>query len=280
MPIALLAAAVVGMSLPALLIRWARMPNEVLSFWRLALAAAALAPWAWSRRTVWKTADPRPVALAGALFFVHLWTFVHAVEHTTIANTMTIFCTHPLWTALGARLFFGQPLRRREGLAFALAMTGVLVLFGGKLHLGAGMEGDAAALLSAMFYSSYLLCGRQARRRLDNASFVAPAYGLAALLFLALGAARGVAWTGHAWPSWAAVAGLAFAVTLGGHALFAYLLEWIDVGVLGRAKLIEPVLSALGAAAFFGEPLTGRAGAAFALIAAGVIIDLKGLPKA
>lgn len=272
----LLTFAIACLSLPALLIRGARAPIETIGFWRLAFACAVLAPWAWRRRGAWTAASSLPVAAAGALFFLHLWTFTWAVSHTTVANSMLAFSTHPVWTGLGAWLLFREPLGRGELAAFGLAGAGVALLFGGSARLGGeGLAGDLSALLSALCFSCWVLAGRKVRAKLDTVSFLFVAYASAAALFVAAGAVRGVAWTGYPAATWAALAALAFAVTLGGHGLFTYLLDKYDVLVLSCAKLAEPVLAAAVAAWLYGEPLSARLGAAFALIAAGVVVLLR-----
>jgi drug/metabolite transporter (DMT)-like permease len=95
---------------------------------------------------------------------------------------------------------------------------------------------------------------------------------VAAALFLGTGAARGIAWLSYPAGTWLAIAGLAFVVTLGGHALFTHLLAALDVHLLSCAKLLEPPLAAFVARAAFGEPLGPRTLAAFALISAAVLI--------
>ncbi|UPT73166.1 MAG: DMT family transporter [Elusimicrobiota bacterium] len=253
----LLAAAVLCLSLPALFIRFAAAPIEAIGFWRLALACAALAPFAWRRRAAWTPAKARATALAAACFFLHLWTFTWAVRHTTVANLMLAFSTHPLWTGVGAWLLFGERLGRRELGGLALAGAGMLVLFGGSARLGgSGLAGDLSALVSAITFSGWVLAGRGVRRGLDNVSFLLGAYGATAAFFLLLGAARGSPMTGYPPATWAALAGLAFAVSLGGHGLFSYLLNEYGVLTLSCAKLVEPVLAALGAFWLFGEPLS------------------------
>lgn len=272
----LLVIAILCLSLPALLIREARAPIEAIGFWRLVFACAALAPWAWARRGAWTAPAGRSVAVAGALFFLHLWTFTWAVTHTTVANSMLAFSTHPVWTGLGAWLWFREPIGRRELIALALAGAGVAILFGGSMSLGgAGLAGDLSALLSAMCFSGWVLAGRRVRRGLDTVSFLFAAYAAAALLFLAAGAAKGAAWTGYPPATWAALAALAFAVSLGGHGLFTYLLDKYDVLALSCAKLAEPALAAAAAAWLYGEPLSARLGGAFLLIAAGVVVLLQ-----
>jgi drug/metabolite transporter (DMT)-like permease len=275
MRLALLAFAILCVSQPANFIRWARAPIEVLGFWRLALAAAALSPWVWKRRAIWRKIGPARAsmtALAGALFFIHLWTFVYAVQHTSVARCMILFSTHPLWTGAGAWLFFGEAVTSRLLAAYALAGAGMLTLFAGAAASApAALAGDASALVSAVTFSAYVLAARRARETLDNVSFSAAAYLTAAALFWACGEAKQLEWLAYPPSTWAAIGALAAVVTLGGHALFTHLLSQMNVNLLSCAKLLEPPLAALGARLAFGEPLTGRSVAAFALVAAGVV---------
>jgi drug/metabolite transporter (DMT)-like permease len=276
MRLALLALAVVFLSQPANLIRWAHAPIEVIGFWRLLIAAAALTPGAWLGRRSWTALAPRarPLAvLAGALFFAHLWSYVYAVQHAPVANVMAAFCTHPLWTGAGLWLLEGERPTPRLGAAYVLAGAGVWALVSDSLGAG-GLAGGLAGLGSAALFSCYILTGRRLRRQLDNSVYAAAVFWVSAACFFAAGSARGVAWTGYPAASWAAFVGLGVGVTLAGHALFTYLLGSMDVNLLGCAKLFEPILGALTAWAAFGEPLRPRTAWAFAAIAAAVLVLL------
>lgn len=282
MPLALLALAIACLSQPANLIRWAAAPIEVIGFWRMALAALLLTPAVFSRRAAWGRLVSRDrwlTALAGLLFFAHLWTFVYAAQNTSIANCMVAFQTHPLWTGAGAWLLFGQAVTLRLAAAYVLAGAGIWTLLGGSWSLAAGGRGDLAALASALLFSGYVLSGRRVRSALDNASYAGAVYWLVALCFFAAGWGKDVAWTGYPWTTYAAVSGLAVIVTLGGHALFTHLLASMDVNLLSCAKLLEPIGGALGAWVAFGEPLRPRTGLAFAFIAAGVLVLLVPLGR-
>ncbi len=276
MRLALLALAIVCLSQPANLIRWAQAPIEVIGFWRLLIAAAALSPGAWAGRRSWERlpARERPFALlAGALFFAHLWSYVFAVQHAPVALVMAAFCTHPLWTGAGLWLLDGARPTMRLGAAYLLAGGGVWALVSDSVGAG-GVAGGLAGLGSAALFSCYVLTGRRLRRALDNSVYAAAVFWVSALCFLAAGSARGAAWTGYPAATWAAVLGLGLGVTLGGHAIFTYLLGSLDVNLLGCAKLFEPILGALTARLAFGEPLRPGTAWAFAGIAAAVLVML------
>lgn len=276
MKYALLAVAVLCMSQPANLIRWAHAPLEVIGFWRLAIATLAMAPLAWGARASWLALSGRGRGLhltAGVFLFLHLGTYVYAAQHTLIANCMAAFCTHPLLVGLGAWIFHGERPTARLAVSYLLAGLGVWALFSGATGLDrANLAGDLASLASAAFYAGYVLLGRSLRRTLDNRAYAAGVYAVTAALFFAAGAARGVPWTGYPPAFWVAVAALGLAVTLGGHALFSYLLGSMDVNLLTTAKLLEPIFGGLTAWVAFGEPLRARTGLAFALIAGAVVV--------
>lgn len=272
-----LAVAVLFMSQPANLIRWAHAPIEVIGFWRLAIATLALAPFAWRVRGSWLDLDGRRRLLhlaAGVFLFVHLWTYVYAAQHTLIANCMAAFCTHPLLVGLGAWMFHGEKPTARLGVSYLLAGLGVWALLSGSMSLDPSrLAGDLAGIASAAFYAGYVLLGRSLRRSLDNRAYATGVYAVTAALFLASGLARGVEFGTPQPPAfWLAVTALGLGVTLGGHALFSYLLGTMNVNLMTTAKLLEPIFGGLTAWLAFGEPLRARTGLAFALIAAAVFV--------
>lgn len=282
MNLALLAVAVLWTSQPANLIRWARADIEVIGFWRLALAAAALAPFAWSVRASWTALGRRERLLhlaAGTLFFLHLWTYVYAAQNTLVANAMAAFCTNPLLVGLGAWLAHDERPTPRLAAGYLLAALGVWALLSGSVSLAGGrLAGDLAALASAAFFAGYVLVGRRLRRGLDNRAYACGVYAVTALLFGLTGLARGVEWVGHPPSFWAAVGALGLGVTLGGHALFTYLLDRLDVNLMTTAKLLEPVFGAGTAWLVFGETLAPRTLVAFVFIASAVAVVASG-PK-
>ncbi len=275
-----LALAVFGMSQAALVIRWARAPIEAIGFWRLCAASCLLAGPAWRSRASWLALPARErasVAFAGLLFFVHLWTFTYSTQNTLISHTMIAFSTHPLWTGAGAWLVFGEALTARVLGAYALAAAGVWALVSAVKHGGgsASLPGDLAGLAAALSFSGYVLAGKGARRKLDNAAFAAVVSAVVCVCFLLTGLSRGVAlFAPYPCTFWAAIFTLAAGVSIAGHALFSYLLNVIDVNALSCAKLLEPALAAVSAWLILGERLSGRTLVAFALVSSAVLLVL------
>ena len=220
--------------------------------------------------------------LAASLFFVHLWTFTYATQHTSVAHAMIGFELHPVFTGAGAMLFLGEALSARVFVAWALAGAGVGALLIGKTPGTATLIGDVAAVASAASFSGYVLLGRSSRRRLDNWVFLFAMTVLNCLLFFVAGAARGVVWAPQPAVFWLSMAGLVAFVSIGGHGIFTHLIVSMDVNALSCAKLAEPALAAVCAWLIFDERLTAGTLAAFVLVTCAVLVLLlpgRGAPR-
>lgn len=267
------------LSVSGLWVRWAQASPELLGFWRLLLASVGLALWSQKSSPVreqWAKASGRTRMFAigaGLLLFGHLWTYKFQAHHTRIANGMILFASNPLWTALLSITFFKDKLTWRLALAYILALSGIYILVSQQLRFEPEtFVGDMVAVLSALFYSSYIVAGQQARRQLDYRGFTLILFPVAALSFLTLGLTRGLPMIPDSPRVWIAVAGLAVFSTLLGHGLFVYLLRYMNINMMSCGKLLEPITAALAAWALFDENITPVAVIAFTLTAIGVLL--------
>lgn len=280
MDLFLLAFAILGLSQAAVMIRLAHAPVEVIGFWRQLIATAALAPFAWRRRSSWARLSLREraaILLAASLFFVHLWTFTYASQTTSVAHAMIGFELHPVVTGAGALLLFGEALSTRLFLAWGLAAAGMAALMLGMTPGTTTRLGDAMAVISAVSFSGYVLLGKSARRNLDNWVFAFAMSAINCALFFGAGALRGVAWAPQPLLFWISMVLLVAFVSIGGHGIFTHLLATMDVNVLSCSKLLEPALAAVGAWLLFRERLTSWTLLAFTLVTSAVLVLL--LPR-
>ena len=56
--------------------------------------------------------------------------FITAITHTTVANTLIILATMPLFAALLARLILGERISRRTAVSISVACIGILIKIG------------------------------------------------------------------------------------------------------------------------------------------------------
>ena len=73
-------------------------------------------------------------------------TFVYALTHTSVANTLVILSSTPLFAALISRVLLQEKIPLRTMIAIALVATGIAVIAFGSASSGSGLAGDLAAV--------------------------------------------------------------------------------------------------------------------------------------
>ncbi|MGA8261781.1 MAG: DMT family transporter [Arenicellales bacterium] len=91
----------------------------------------------------------RWMLLAAAVMALQALAFVLSVMNTSVADTLVIIATGPLFTALFAWLFLKERPPLRTWVTIATAFTGMLVIFHHDVS-SAALYGDSLALASAM----------------------------------------------------------------------------------------------------------------------------------
>lgn len=241
-----------------LTILWILLKSETLKISATHLRTAFSSKWAW---------------LTGLLFFLHLWTYMEAVQTTSVSHLVLIFSANPLFTAIGSLLFFRDRFLPRFFLVYSLAFAGILLLFQdhavGRVST---LHGDLYALLSAALHSAYALSGKRARHDLDNLPFTSVLYTSAGLLFLGAVVVQGAPWMVETHEFYGAMAALILLPSLMGHSLYAYLLKHLNINFLSCAKLLEPGLSTGLAFLLLNESIGAQDVVAYGLIALAVVI--------
>lgn len=258
---------------------WAKlnlMPVDILGFWRLSIAAILVGIWILftkkvSFRIQWSYL--RWVLISGVFFFLHLWTYKYASKNTSVSNTVVLFASNPIWASIGGALFFHEKITRRLVLSYVLALIGIYILVHHQIEFSTeGIQGDLAALISAGFYSAYMLAGKKGREHFDNTFLSFIQYTVCALGFALTALFTQHNFTGYNETSWLAVAGLVLLPTLLGHLSLTYLVKSMNLTVMSCGKLLEPIFASIMAYFIFNESLSPHSWIAFLLTASGVLI--------
>lgn len=274
---ALLVVGVLAVSSAAILVRLADAPAVALAWWRTALGALVLAPFAL-RSGVVPGRGQRPLLMAsGALLAAHFWLWFQSLAHTTVASSSVLVSMSPVLVGIGAARVLGEPPDRRGWTGLCVAVLGAIVIVGGDLDgtIGRQLFGDALALAAAAAIAGYLLLGRHARRTLPVSVYATWTYGSAAivLLFAALstGTALGVA-EPYDRDTWLAIAGLVVGPQLLGHTVFNLVLGRVTATVVAVVVICEPVGATLLAAVLLAELPGGWFLLGAPLVLAGVLL--------
>lgn len=214
--------------------------------------------------------------LSGVFFYAHLWTFQFAAQKTAIANVMILFSSNPLITALVTVLFLKESFAKKLIPAYIFGTAAILILVSQNIQLKSeNSTGDLSAIISAVLFSGYIVCGHLARKQMSNSNFTYFIYALAGLLFYATSLARNTALIGYSQTTWLAILGLIVFPTLLGHAMFTYLLRFININWLSTGKLAEPVFASISAYFLFEERWNQNTLIAFSMTVLSLLILLE-----
>ncbi|MDZ7705894.1 MAG: DMT family transporter [Trueperaceae bacterium] len=267
---------VLAVSFAAIFIRLAEAPGVVVAAYRMLIASLIILPWTVRalRRTPLTRHNLGYTLLAGLFLGAHFATWITSLSFTSVAASVTLVTTNPLWVALFSWLFIG--------LAPSMSvLAGVLVaVLGGALigfdSGGVGSNpllGNLLALTGAICASAYFLLGRAAQRRgLSLQAYVGVAYGVAALVLLPLPLVFGFDYGGYPLATFSWILLLALVPQLIGHTSFNYAVKHLDPTLVATVILLEPIGSSLFALVLFSEvpSLLTIVGAAILLVGVGL----------
>ncbi|HET9052363.1 MAG TPA: DMT family transporter, partial [Candidatus Dormibacteraeota bacterium] len=275
---AALAGAVVAVSFSSIFIREADDGYATVVWGRLALACLLLAPM-FVRDLRHGRAPRRPGELAvvgasGAFLAVHFLTWTASLAYTTVASSVLLVCTSPVWVAFLGRRLLGEAVSPRLWAGIALAIGGTAITAGGDLGLsGRALAGDLLALAGSASITGYLLIGRGVRARYGAAGYSVPCYAVSAVGGLVAVGVTGspVVPSGR---TLLACAALAAVCTVGGHTVLNWTLAHVRAVTVSVALLGEPPLSALLAIPILHEwpPRGAIAGGAFIVVGIAIAV--------
>jgi len=157
-------------------------------FWRTLLTGlilSAVLVLMRGRRVVGHVRAMGPVGtMAAVMIGLTNIAFVTAMTMTTVANTLVILATLPLFSALIGLMLIGERVRSRTWVAITLSFIGVVVIFWGSAGLGGGtLAGDLVALAIPVGMACALVLLRKAGDR-DTIPVVAVGGFISAIIVL------------------------------------------------------------------------------------------------
>jgi drug/metabolite transporter (DMT)-like permease len=269
---------VLAVSAAAILIRLAEAPAIAVAFWRCALGAALLLPPALMRRERFPRGRDLYVGVAsGVALGAHFGFWISSLDHTSVAASVVLVSTQPVFVAILAYLLFGE---RTSPLSFAgilAALAGTAVIAGDDSVGSAALLGNALALVGAVTIAIYVLIGRSSRTGgIGVLPYSVVVYSAAALALLPVALLFEVRLWGYSGETWLWL----WAITLGpqimGHTVFNWALRYVEAPVISGTILAEPVVSALLAWLILSEKPGVATVVGGAVVLSGLFLLLRG----
>lgn len=166
-------------------IRWAdSLSSYEIAFWRLFVAAVGLALLMRARGERWHIPrhNWRLFALFGVITALHFLFYIASLNYTTIAHSLAIVYTAPIFVTIFSAIFLGESIARHKWLGILVAVVGVGVLAGFQPQFTRKMLlGDLLALGSAITFGLYSVAGRSQRNHYSLFTYATTIYFAAAL---------------------------------------------------------------------------------------------------
>ena len=255
----LLILAVLCVSVGSIFVRLAAAPALAVAFNRIFLASVVVAPFAApSLARAWPvlTARRRLILLAsGVSLGVHFATWIASLSYTSVAASVLLVNTAPLFTLFFSWWFLGERASKAVLIAMAVALTGAALIAAGDWGDGgaASLKGDALAVAGAVTMSLYHVIGRGLRDALPLPAYVLGVWSTAAATLAVLAATARVPVFGYPPRIFALFLALAVVPTVVGHGLVNRSLRHIPAPTVGLFLLGEPIAASILAYAVFGE---------------------------
>jgi drug/metabolite transporter (DMT)-like permease len=266
-PLLVLFFGILAVSTASILIRYAQSnaPSLVIAAYRLSLATLGLAPFAWTRRRDELVAlTPRELLLAllsGFFLALHFASWISSLEFTTVASSVVLVTTTPLWVGIFSPLILKEPLRRVVAIGLGLTLVGSTIIgLSDVCRLstaglacppladflrGRAFMGDLLALAGAIMAACYLMIGRRLRGQMSLLSYIFLVYGMAACVLIVAMLAAHQSPFGYPPLTYLWFILLAIVPQLIGHSTFNWTLRYLSAAYVSISLLGEPVGSTI-----------------------------------
>lgn len=278
-----LAVAVAAISFAAIFIRLAQaegMPSLTIAVWRLTFASAVLLPYAWRTRreeiTHLTAKEVGLLAAAGTFLGLHFVTWITSLGHTSVASSVVLVTTGPVFVALGSWILLRERPGSRTAVGIGLALVGSVVISWADLERG-GSEwlGNLLALTGAVMMAGYLMVGRRARASRSLVAYSGLVYTMAAGTLLIPAGLSGQPLFGFSAAAYLWVLVMALVSQLVGHSVLNWALRHLSATYVAMVTMAEPIGSSLLALLLFGEAVPASTMLGGALILVGIYVGSR-----
>jgi drug/metabolite transporter (DMT)-like permease len=249
------------MSCAAILIRLAEATPFAISAYRLSIAAVILIPITSIKQgnafLKWSTSVWLWSSLAGLLLAVHFSTWITSLAYTSVASSVMLVTTAPLFVGMLSHWGLRERLSARMFTGILVAVSGGAVIGYGDYTTGVDpLLGDLLAIAGAISAGGYFVIGRKLRGQVDLLPYITVVYSTAAVWLVGLALATGQPMSGYTPSTILILIGLAVGPQLLGHSSLNWALKYLSAVLVSVVILIEPIGSTILAYLILDEEVT------------------------
>jgi drug/metabolite transporter (DMT)-like permease len=265
-------------SFPAILVRFADASALTISFYRNIMAAALVFPLVFVQKSSFKEfyyLAPM-VFMTSCFLALHFWSWNASLKLTTVASSLVIVATQPIWSAILGRIFLNEKVSSRGWLSIFIALSGIAAIAWTDLAgSGGSILGDLMALFAAIFASLYLVMGRSVRNKIPLAYWLFTVYFCSAAILFVISLISSSPLGGFSSCTWLMFFMMALIPSAVGHSLINYSVRHIEAYKVQLGILLEPFVSSILAFIIFMEKPTALFYPGAILALAGVILGVS-----
>ena len=241
---------VIAISFAATLIRLTEAPAIVTAAYRMVFASLIILPiWLGSLRknSLHLTGgDWLKIISAGFFLALHFGLWITSLEMTSIASSVVLVTSHPVFVAIASWIIFKEHISRRIVAGIVIALAGVMIVnLTGLDTTGSSVYGNLMAIGAAAAMGSYLLVGQGLKNRMKTIDYLQLVYSFSALFLVAAVFVSGETLLGYPIQVYGMLLLLALVSQVIGHSCLNIAVRLIPATFVSVAILGEPVLASV-----------------------------------
>lgn len=255
---------ILAVSTAAILIRYAQnqAPSIVIASMRLLIATVVITPIVilkFKKKIIQiRKEEFKYLALSGLFLAIHFAAWITSLEYTSIASSVVLVTTTPLWVALFSPLLLKEKNNPSIWIGLLLAIIGssfvalsnqcilttesLISCQNVQIDLNLNtLLGNFLALLGAWMAAGYIMSGRKVRSKIPLLLYIFYVYLISTLILLLITFTSGYSLTGYSTDTYIYLILLGLIPQLLGHSIFNWALGYLPAVFVSIALIGEPI---------------------------------------
>lgn len=253
---------VLAVSFSSILIKWSDAPASILGMYRLLFTVLLFLPFLpWRKMSILlKNSTVKEwimLSVSGLFLGLHFLFWMESFSHTTVASAMILTALEPVFVVIGAYFLFKEKTSKVGIISILIAVSGSVIIASGDIGVSkTALYGDLLSVLGTVAVSVHMLAGQDLCRKMPPIIYSFAVFLIGGLVLVVYNICANVSLTQYDTKDWWIFLLLALIPNIFGHALFNWLLKYVDATTISMAILGEPIGAIILAYFLLGEMTT------------------------